>query len=403
MHDDAYKFAGAGRDLVSGRFDDVAEQLAEEGHGFLAGQMRQRAENVRNPKLLKSIRDAVIPVGKAVKGTLKPGDPRIAEYMDESPVLSSLFTPLGLAAVISGGGYVAGADRAFKHNRVLGPLNEAQMRGETPMSDPFNTFVRRRQKVAGIGAPVGKVTGGAVDALSGLLKNFVTRQSNKPVGSKVLEELMAHGSDPKATALRDFDTGSIIDTAKQMFGQGADYTLQGDKLMRSADEFAPGKAALTGLGGLAAATGIAAVDEPLSYMAEKELFGVNTRTQAQDKYVQSLASTAGSNTATMINDLLGQALGGAVGAARNATMSFSQDAMFQRALDSDPLLREASDSELDMLRRAFASMVRFAPEVATDEFAVKNFLREAMMAANGPDYGTLGNLARVNRAMTGEK
>lgn len=400
MHDDTSKYAGAARDLAAERFEDVAEELASEGSTFLAAQMRRNADRVRNPKLISRIKAIVTPAGKAVTGTIKPGDPRIAEYIDKSPVLSSVFTPLGLAALISGGSYVAGANRAFQHNRVLGPLNEAQMRGEVPMSDPFNTFVHRRQKMAQekTAGPLNSV-GGMGDALGDLLKRFTTKQIAPDVTDNVMNSLRQRGISGTGV-----DPDTLIAAAKRIYGQGADIRVDPDGVVRNVqDQFSPGRAAATGLGVLGLGTVAAAADEPLAYQIEKALFGVDTRTRAQDKYVQSLASTAGSNTATMINDLLSKAIGGAAGAAQKATMSFSQENMFQRALDSDPLLREASDHELDMLRRAFGSMVRFAPQVATDEFAVKNFLREAMMAANGPDYGTLGNLARVNRAMTGEK
>ena len=53
-----------------------------------------------------------------------------------------------------------------------------------------------------------------------------------------------------------------------------------------------------------------------------------------------------------------------------------------------------------MLEKAFKTMARFSPHLASDEFAVKNYLREALMSSSGgPDYGTIANLARANESI----
>lgn len=382
MSDDFDKRASI-RGSVVNRLHDVAEQLAQQGNGLRAGQMRRWAERIEDPKLLKTVGEGIKGTGDVVGRAIEPGDSDLGRWITEKAT-----TPLGIAALMGAVAYPLGAYDSFQGNKVLGPLSEAQMRGEVPMTDPFQSFVQRRKHGA-VERPIGPKT----DTIE-----------NPQEGS--VDPLTHFDQEKQANVLRTM-SGALGNVASEGLG-GLQKLIRGavsNNKMQDVNPLRAGGLALGALG-IGSALDVLGGDRgaggTMQYQLQKAMFPVHERVRAEDEAVKSFASQAGKNTADMINDLLMSAVGGATDAVHNAGLSFSQEAKFQQAIDRDPVLSQADQQDLDMLRRAFKSMVRFAPQVATDEFAVSNFLREAMMAANGPDYATLGNLARVNRSLTGE-
>ena len=360
------------RKAVVRRLDDVAEQLAQQGKNVRASQLRGWARRVEDPQLLSAVGRAAKGTGSVVGKAIEPGDSELGRWVTDKAT-----SPLGLALLIGTAAYPISAYEAFERNKVLGPLSEAQMRGEVPMTDPFQTFVQRR-------------------------KHGAAEQTERPRQQEVKDP---KGVDP----LTHFDQEKQANTLRTLTSAISGLAGPGLEALSKSVKSKPLRAGGLALGalGLGSALDLLGGDRgaggTMQYQLQKALFPVHERVRAEDEAVKAFANQAGKNTANMINDLLTQAVGGAATAAQNVGLSFSQEAMFQQAIDKDPVLQQADQQDLDMLRRAFKSMVRFAPQVATDEFAVSNFLREAMMAANGPDYATLGNLARVNRSLTGER
>ena len=138
---------------------------------------------------------------------------------------------------------------------------------------------------------------------------------------------------------------------------------------------------------------------PLSHIAQKKLFDVDDRVMIADEFVKNLAAQGGKNTANLATTLLTDAATQGVNAAKAVPMGTQQRAMAAGIIANDSMLNAATDAEKDMLVRSFGTMQRVAPTLAGDEFAVRNYLRESLVASNGPDYGTIANLARAEQAI----
>jgi hypothetical protein len=227
------------------------------------------------------------------------------------------------------------------------------------MTDPFTSFVQKRaaeKAAAGLGSTIARQAGGVSDVLGQLLEMAITKKN------------------PAFTA-----------------GGNAPERL-----------FSAGRAAGVGLAGLGAAsvldvtTGDSSLGSAAEYALAKRFVPLDDRIQATDTAAAAFMSQGGKNMANILDDAIRGGVNRGAGAALAHNRSFNQDLQFQAAMNHDQLLSSATPQDAEMLRRSFNSMTRFAPDLATDEFAVKNFLRESMMAANGPDYATLGNMARVN-------
>jgi hypothetical protein len=170
------------------------------------------------------------------------------------------------------------------------------------------------------------------------------------------------------------------------------------------EQFDPLRAAITAGTGLAAATTLDVLGEPMEAKLQSMAFPHFQTQSLKNRMFENLASESGKVTARGAGDFLGGLFGQGVGAVQNIPMSREQRRIFGHAVKTDPLLNAATANEKRTLERAFNSMTRFAPELATDEFAVKNFLRESLMSsAGGPDYSTLSNLARASQTLQGDQ
>jgi len=169
-------------------------------------------------------------------------------------------------------------------------------------------------------------------------------------------------------------------------------------------EFSPGRAlAATGIGvgGLALADAAA---EPVEQALQSAAFPGFGPAQRKQRAMEQFAGEGGKQVAKVLGDLTTSLGTTGYQAARALPQAALQQQQFAQAIKSDSLLSAATAGEKRVLARAFNSMVRFAPELATDEFAVKNFLREALMSASGgPDYSTLSSLARASQAIQGDQ
>jgi len=245
------------------------------------------------------------------------------------------------------------ADRAYQAGTTIAPLGQAQATGETLMTDPFTSFVQKRahEKTAGMFNRLGTSLGGMGDVIGDLFRQTIRSGSHA-------------------------------------VGQAPRYSV-------------PGALAL-GAAGLAIGTGMDVLQGPSSvgtgmeYQLAKKFIPLGDRIQATDTAASAFLSQSGKNMANLLDESLRTGANAGLGAATRHNRSFNQDLQFSHAMSTDPLLRDATGQDKQLLRRSFNSMSRFSPDLATDEFAVKNFLRESMLASNGPDYATLGNMARVN-------
>ncbi len=290
---------------------------------------------------------------QALDVALRPGEGYVADRFNRH-ILDRLLTPMGLGTSAVLASFPISADIAYQRGTTLAPLGEAQGRGETLMTDPFQTFVQERERpprqkrAANIGTSV----------IDDLIKKLISKPDSATAIGKSLQNL----SIPRAAGLAG---------AGVAVGAGLDL-LHGDT----------------------------SVGTGLEYMAAKKVIPIEDRIQATDTASKAFLTQAGKNMANIVDDSLRQGINLGAGAAMHHNRSFNQDLQFQQAITQDPLLNSASPEDKEMLRRSFNTMTRFSPDLATDEFAVRNFLRESLMAANGPDYATLGQMARVNEAIS---
>lgn len=160
-----------------------------------------------------------------------------------------------------------------------------------------------------------------------------------------------------------------------------------------------GKGMLLGGGGALAGAGLLGLTKGLgkdttdtkSYQVNRALNPLTDRVRADELMAKSFFSSLGSDMAAGLTGLLTDMASKAMGAMHSGEAG---DAMVEAMMASDPILRRGDkDSILD----AYHSMAKFAPTLAADENAVRSFLRESVMAGNGPDYASIANLARAER------
>ncbi len=173
----------------------------------------------------------------------------------------------------------------------------------------------------------------------------------------------------------------------------------------------PGPSLLAGLGvGAAGLAGLSALDilgsatdtpsQALGYQVEKKLYPLEDRIRATDTFAKSFLTAAGSNVAGLIDDAFRHSVQSASDTVSSVPTHVQQHMVFKRVMATDDLLSNIEQPDKEFLSRAYSTMKRFAPELAADEFATRNYLREALLASNGPDYATISNLARANQTVT---
>jgi hypothetical protein len=258
--------------------------------------------------------------------------------------------------------------KAHQDSVLLGPLYEAEQLGETPMShDTYYNFTQRR-------------------------KHGAVQEKTASMGARGARSMFESG----AGAIDDILKKLLYVAKKDAAGNVMQH--QGKDLMRLSMPRAIGAAGA----GLAGLTALDVAGEPVVDSLQQMFFPGYQQDALEQKALQSFSQESGKQTAQMAGDVV-RALGNmGMGAMRAIPASQHQRQTFGNAIKTDPLLAQATPEEQATLERAFQSMIRFAPELATDEFAVKNYLRESLMsAAGGPDYGTLANLGRASQMLQG--
>lgn len=160
-----------------------------------------------------------------------------------------------------------------------------------------------------------------------------------------------------------------------------------------------GAGMMLGAGGLAAGAGLMGLANRLgkdtsdtkSYQLNKMLNPLTDRVHADELVAKSFFSSLGSDMASGLTGLLTDMASKAMGVMHSGEAG---DAMVEAMMASDPILRRG---DKNAILDAYHSMAKFAPTLAADENAVRSFLRESVMAGNGPDYASIANLARAER------
>lgn len=271
----------------------------------------------------------------------------------------------------------------------------------------FNTFAQRRkhgsqmEKQAGGFQTAGKALGGGFGAIDDLIKKLL--YSSKNVTDDVYDLATTRATSPQM-ALRGMTPQIGPDDLSQAAGMMSDVTSKigpGGAQEFFQDQFSKRKALGVGAGALGLGLAADVMGEPLVEGAQSAMgFG---GPNLKDEAASSFAKETGKQTAGMLGDLTRMIAGQAANAIESVPLTREQRRVFGHAVKMDPLLGGATDHEIAMMERSFKTMVRFAPQLATDEFAVRNYLRESLMSSSGgPDYGTIANLARTSQTIEGK-
>lgn len=294
-----------------------------------------------------------------------------------------------------------------KEYNVSQRFNDAQARGEAPMSESFDSFVQQRrkhghEKKAKMGPPA-VVAGSSGDVLKRL---FMRRGDVSDVTEAVdaarraSQAQQGFGGPPAAGG-----SGALEDyRALWQRGEIKFDEHTGRHLLHEHDQLSLGRALGTlgalGTAGVGYNALTTAPDNPLQHRIQNMVYGPHANVRMEDEFLRGLSHQGGKETAGLVRQLVEQTTGQAADAAKSIPRGIQQSHMLQNIVQSDDMLRDATPQDQELLGRAYQTMQKFAPELASDEFAVRNYLREALMAANGPDYATISNLARANRDIT---
>lgn len=194
-------------------------------------------------------------------------------------------------------------------------------------------------------------------------------------------------------AQRDFDAQMSPDST------AGDIRYQRDQ----GRELALGRAGALGAGAVAAGIGLDAVSgdpfAPIGTEVERRLFPIEQRVEGREEFAKGFFSQAGKSLGKNLVDTATFGATAGIGAAILSPKMKQNRNMAREIIQKDPVLREATSEEKKMLEKAYDSIVRYSPSLSGDEFAVRNFLRETLMSANGPDYATIGNLAKTEESI----
>jgi hypothetical protein len=103
-----------------------------------------------------------------------------------------------------------------------------------------------------------------------------------------------------------------------------------------------------------------------------------------------------------VNFLTG-VLGAGAGAVRDVLVTNRRrQALFDSILRSDPIIQDSlarNPVNQAVLKEAYGTMTRFAPELSQDPNAARSFLREAVLGGAGVNYATIKNLVDTERSI----
>jgi hypothetical protein len=251
----------------------------------------------------------------------------------------------------------------------------------------------------------GRAVGGGMEPISDLLKRMMMTTRDADITDAVNAQAPKFLGQLKPGE-NAYKGQELLDMARRAHGDDVHMNLNDGRIYQRVSELNKrnlygGGAAMLALAGTADL--MAPTADVWGYKIQKGLTDSDDRTKLQDEALTGFVRSSSGGLGKVVSEMVGNAIGSAGHAAGNAALTFTQSAVFSRVMANDPMLSQATEADKALLIKAYGSMTRFAPDVATDEFAVKNYLREALMSANGPDYSTLGNLARVNQSLTGDR
>lgn len=317
---------------------------------------------------------------------------------------------------------------------ILRKIYEATDRGNHAMSDAtFQTFRARRAKLSAAMdrvAAAGEETEKTANQMAGKnLAGFLgaaTQASGRDPFGQIMRKLLYKApkdvsGDVMALAMRNApdlfapDTGRALPATLDAHGGvvreggqaalleaaahlGADVNMRnGQQIFEKTPGLSAGKI-VAGAGALGAlGAGMDMLYEPAVGMVHDEL-GVTPG--LFDEFATATARGLGQEIGSLTGDAASFGAQQALGAVTDHHLTTEQRRIFGHVVTHDPILKASSNQEKAMLEKAFKTMARFSPYLASDEFAVKNYLREALMSSSGgPDYGTIANLARANESI----
>lgn len=401
---------------IRGKQDAAYEALVEKAKTQdLSRAERKALRGLGASRTSRPLRDSAGAVGsRAVDGLARvagaaasPGGgvaKAVNSRLGALPVLRRL--PLPVVAVAAGGVLlpaITDVGPSAKKTVATGPdafhslsnseaLEHAYTTGTTPMSDSFNSFVAHRKtaqvKTANIGAmrgasgprQLGNFIAGASGAADDMLRKLLYSRKTVDVAGMKPDQL---------------DMIARADNVRRVMRDGTTEYMQ--------EELSPARLmGAAGIGG-AAILGSDMLDSdpmaPASYQAKKQFFGLGDRIEADETFAKNFVGQAGKNTANMLNTLMTNAVNGGAQAIKGIPEAAVNKHKALNIINTDPALQEATDAQKSMLTRAFDTMQTVAPSIAGDEFAVTNYLRDALFMDNGPDYNTIANLAKADRDM----
>lgn len=319
-------------------------------------------------------------VGAVADAVTAPGGKIMAEVNDRTSLFPNsalgsaaktlgITTPVLLAGGVLGAAYGAQNERGpaliatdvpYHEKHTLDLLDNVYSQGVTPMTDPFSSFVQRRkqaeQEKTAARLP-GTMANLGMGGLGSLVEDFLFDVIRDPTNPKKLIRQVK---------------------VKPALGLGA-----GAVGLMAADDFLDSDPT-----------------SPLSYKAKKTMFGLGDRIEAEDTFASNFVAQSGKNTANLLKDLVDHSLSSGIDAVKSVPQGHANLSQALDIINNDDVLQRATESERDMLGRAFNTMQKYAPSLAGDEFAVRNYLRESLLSSNGPDYGTIANLAKAQQTVS---
>ena len=305
-------------------------------------------------KGVKGVEKAVVSGGNAL---LSPGQhPEILEGLGKAyGGLKGL--PPGLLAVGAVGVPAAVASLRHDKHRMVDMMNESLQEGRQVLASD-KEFLQKKiaeakragtfqtDKTAGFGDVFGQILQGlGSNALGGGYSNFAKATGGAPAGN-IVGGLLPSLGNTAASAI-----GTVANPAGGTFG----------------------------------------------YQLNRQINPLMDRVKADETFATNFFQQAGKEVASQAMGLLKDVTSKAVTQISNGP---AINAMLQAVVKGDPILAKADPA---LLSKAYHSMANFAPTLAKDENAVRSFLRESVMAGNGPDYATIANLAKAEATITGKK
>lgn len=122
----------------------------------------------------------------------------------------------------------------------------------------------------------------------------------------------------------------------------------------------------------------------------------NQRDKMMDEGALSFAKSVGKDLGTSTVGLFSDMVSKGLSSLGEIPANRARKSLFSRLSEQDDVLSQADPGAL---QEAYHTMVRFAPTLATDQNAVRSFLRESVLYGAGPNVVTIKQLADSENAV----